>query len=57
MENPEKAIKIYDKNMNSSRWEILVSISDGEFSQVPLAFNPKGLLREFNLHLAWGDPR
>lgn len=32
--NPSETPKIYDKDMNNDRWEVVVSLSDGQFQQV-----------------------
>ncbi len=37
LSNPEETPKIYDKDMNNERWEVVVSLSDGQFQQVSFA--------------------
>lgn len=32
--NPEETPKIYDKELSNDRWEVVVSLSDGQFQQV-----------------------
>lgn len=32
--NPDDTPKIFDKDMNTDRWEVVVSLSDGQFQQV-----------------------